>query len=82
MVFVKKFLTPQQMKEAQTTKTWKAKSRMVICGNFAIETEAVRNPSALGSKVIVKVVLPLEAIGVVGFAVNVKSPALAPVMLT
>eukprot|EP00975_Prorocentrum_lima_P017471 3690010-Prorocentrum_lima.AAC.1 len=37
MVLVKKFLTPQQMKE--TTKTWKAKSKMVICGNFATDTE-------------------------------------------
>eukprot|EP00975_Prorocentrum_lima_P052905 11088723-Prorocentrum_lima.AAC.1 len=36
MVFVKKFLTPQEMKEGNTTKTWTAKSRMVICGNFAI----------------------------------------------
>eukprot|EP00975_Prorocentrum_lima_P004055 881589-Prorocentrum_lima.AAC.1 len=39
MVFVKKFLTPQQMKEGNTTKTWKAKSRMVISGNFATDTE-------------------------------------------
>eukprot|EP00975_Prorocentrum_lima_P029287 6149912-Prorocentrum_lima.AAC.1 len=39
MVFVKKFLTPKQMKERNTTKTWKAKSRMVICGNLAIDTE-------------------------------------------
>eukprot|EP00975_Prorocentrum_lima_P056410 11825711-Prorocentrum_lima.AAC.1 len=35
MVFVKKFLTPQQTKESQTTKTCKAKRRMVIGGNFA-----------------------------------------------
>eukprot|EP00975_Prorocentrum_lima_P009890 2104265-Prorocentrum_lima.AAC.1 len=28
MVFLKKFLTPQQMKEGNTAKTWKAKSRM------------------------------------------------------
>eukprot|EP00975_Prorocentrum_lima_P031087 6528551-Prorocentrum_lima.AAC.1 len=35
MVFVKKFLTPQQIKDSNTTKTWKAKSRMVICGSFA-----------------------------------------------
>eukprot|EP00975_Prorocentrum_lima_P005066 1102145-Prorocentrum_lima.AAC.1 len=28
LVFVKKFLTPQQMKESNTTKTWTAKSRM------------------------------------------------------
>eukprot|EP00975_Prorocentrum_lima_P055084 11548265-Prorocentrum_lima.AAC.1 len=27
------------MKESNTTKTWKAKSRMVMCGNFAIDTE-------------------------------------------
>eukprot|EP00975_Prorocentrum_lima_P068453 12920812-Prorocentrum_lima.AAC.1 len=39
MVFVKKFLTPQQMKEGNTAKTWKAKSRMVMCGNFATDTE-------------------------------------------
>eukprot|EP00975_Prorocentrum_lima_P058737 12318282-Prorocentrum_lima.AAC.1 len=39
MVCVKKFLTPQQMKELNTTKTRKAKSRMVMCGNFAIDTE-------------------------------------------
>ncbi len=35
MVFVKKFLTPQQVRESGSTKTWKAKSRMVICGNFS-----------------------------------------------
>eukprot|EP00975_Prorocentrum_lima_P031867 6688928-Prorocentrum_lima.AAC.1 len=28
MVSVKKFLSPQQMKGSNTTKTWKAKSRM------------------------------------------------------
>ena len=30
-----KFLTPQQVRESGSTKTWKAKSRMVICGNFS-----------------------------------------------
>eukprot|EP00975_Prorocentrum_lima_P068516 12921158-Prorocentrum_lima.AAC.1 len=40
MVFARKFLTPQQMKETGTTKTGKAKSRMVICGNFASESQA------------------------------------------
>eukprot|EP00975_Prorocentrum_lima_P010597 2249689-Prorocentrum_lima.AAC.1 len=39
MVFVKKFLTPQQMKESNATKTWEAKSRMVNCGNLATDTE-------------------------------------------
>eukprot|EP00975_Prorocentrum_lima_P065866 12906003-Prorocentrum_lima.AAC.1 len=39
MVFVKKFLTPQQMKDGNTTKTWKARSRMVTYGNFATDTE-------------------------------------------
>eukprot|EP00975_Prorocentrum_lima_P022737 4788268-Prorocentrum_lima.AAC.1 len=39
MVVVKKCFTPQQMKEHETTKTLKAKSRMVICGNFATDTE-------------------------------------------
>eukprot|EP00975_Prorocentrum_lima_P003341 735645-Prorocentrum_lima.AAC.1 len=39
MVFANKFLTPQQMKEGNTTKTWKARSRMVICGKFAIDNE-------------------------------------------
>eukprot|EP00975_Prorocentrum_lima_P059970 12575237-Prorocentrum_lima.AAC.1 len=39
MVFVKKFLTPHQMREGNTTKTCKAKSRMVVCGNFATDTE-------------------------------------------
>eukprot|EP00975_Prorocentrum_lima_P018357 3865770-Prorocentrum_lima.AAC.1 len=28
LVFVKKFLTPQQIKEGKVTKSWKAKSRM------------------------------------------------------
>eukprot|EP00975_Prorocentrum_lima_P041463 8709075-Prorocentrum_lima.AAC.1 len=28
MVFVKKFLTPQHINDINTTKTWKAKSRM------------------------------------------------------
>eukprot|EP00975_Prorocentrum_lima_P046347 9693149-Prorocentrum_lima.AAC.1 len=46
MVFVKKFLTPQQMKESNTTKTWKAKSRMVICGNFATDTERLCNSTS------------------------------------
>eukprot|EP00975_Prorocentrum_lima_P023165 4874027-Prorocentrum_lima.AAC.1 len=27
------------MKESSTTKTWKAKSRMVICGNVATDIE-------------------------------------------
>eukprot|EP00975_Prorocentrum_lima_P070117 12930177-Prorocentrum_lima.AAC.1 len=39
MVFVQKFLTPQQMKDSNTTKTCKAKSKMVMCGNFATDTE-------------------------------------------
>eukprot|EP00975_Prorocentrum_lima_P039951 8393490-Prorocentrum_lima.AAC.1 len=39
MVFVQKFLTPQQMKESNTTKALEAKSRMVICGKFATDTE-------------------------------------------
>eukprot|EP00975_Prorocentrum_lima_P047762 9985458-Prorocentrum_lima.AAC.1 len=39
MVVVQKFLTPQQIKEGKTTKTWKAKSRMVISGNFATDNE-------------------------------------------
>eukprot|EP00975_Prorocentrum_lima_P034862 7325564-Prorocentrum_lima.AAC.1 len=39
MVSVKKFLTPQQIKERKTTKTWKAKSRMVEGGNFATGNE-------------------------------------------
>eukprot|EP00975_Prorocentrum_lima_P027081 5694354-Prorocentrum_lima.AAC.1 len=38
MVCAKKFLTPQQMKESNTTETWKAKRRMLICGNFARDT--------------------------------------------
>eukprot|EP00971_Amphidinium_carterae_P065543 1298839-Amphidinium_carterae.1 len=41
MVFVKKVLTPAQVdkihKETGQRKTWKAKSRMVICGNFSTE---------------------------------------------
>eukprot|EP00975_Prorocentrum_lima_P003969 864699-Prorocentrum_lima.AAC.1 len=39
MVFVRKFLTAQQMKETGTNKTWKAKSRIVMCGTFASENE-------------------------------------------
>eukprot|EP00975_Prorocentrum_lima_P065172 12901898-Prorocentrum_lima.AAC.1 len=31
------------MKERNTTKTWKAKSRMVMCGSFAIDTEGLCN---------------------------------------
>eukprot|EP00975_Prorocentrum_lima_P066125 12907382-Prorocentrum_lima.AAC.1 len=40
-VCVRKFLTPQHMKEKGTTKTWKAKSRTVRCGNFASENQAL-----------------------------------------
>eukprot|EP00975_Prorocentrum_lima_P045192 9465892-Prorocentrum_lima.AAC.1 len=29
------------MKDARTTKTWKAKSRIAMCGNFASENQAV-----------------------------------------
>eukprot|EP00975_Prorocentrum_lima_P012379 2623859-Prorocentrum_lima.AAC.1 len=41
MVIVRKFLTPRQMKETGTTKTWKAKTHMVICGIFASESQAL-----------------------------------------
>ena len=50
--------------------------------SFSIVTVAVLSPSALGSNVISNVVEPLEAIGVEGIAVKVKSPALAPVIDT
>ncbi len=35
VVVVEKFLTPLLVQESGTTKTWKAKSRMVICGSFS-----------------------------------------------
>eukprot|EP00975_Prorocentrum_lima_P002035 442142-Prorocentrum_lima.AAC.1 len=41
MVLVRKILTPQQMRETETIKTWKAKSGMVICGNSASKNQAL-----------------------------------------
>eukprot|EP00975_Prorocentrum_lima_P009550 2032791-Prorocentrum_lima.AAC.1 len=39
MVCVKKFPTPQQIKESETTKAWEAKRRMATCGNFSTDSE-------------------------------------------
>ena len=43
---------------------------------------AVRTPVAVGSKRIVKVVVPLALIGLVGCVIMEKSAAFAPLMLT